>query len=50
MHYPSAEEEELVQIKAQLIRSYVKEKDEDLDGLLLQNIFEYPSETLKHLN
>ena len=44
------EEEELVQIKGQLIRSYVKEKDEDLDGLLLENIFEYPVETLKHLN
>jgi hypothetical protein len=50
VHYPSAEEEELVQIKAQLIRSYVKEKDEELDGLLLENIFEYPAETLKHLN
>lgn len=49
LHYPSAEEEDLVQIKSQLLRSYVKEKDEDLDGLLLENIFEFPAETLKHL-
>lgn len=48
-HYPSAEEEELVQMKSQLIRSYVKERDEDLDGLLLENIFENPAETMKHL-
>lgn len=48
-HYPSAEEEELVQTKARLIRKCVKEKDEDLDGPLLQNIFEYPLETLRHL-
>ena len=47
--YPSQDEAENVQLKTQLIRQHVKEQEVILDGLLIENIFEYPKETAQHL-
>lgn len=48
-HYPSAEEDSNIEIIKQLLRHHVKEKQEFMNGHLIENIFEYPKETYEHM-
>ena len=49
LHYPSGQEEGNQELIKQLLRQNVKEHAEQLDGKLMENIFENPKETYEYL-